>query len=208
MKRLAVVVLLAAAACGGSSTRTVKGRTVAVKRDPVKPAALKEFESAMRALRLGGPEANQTARARLEKALKRKSKLLADAEKVYLSVVDYQDLKWATAALYRVAQVYDGFAESLVNASTPKGLSADQAEAYRAALDTYVVTIQDKAVELFSAGYTKAIQMQVYDEYTAKIREALGRVASDKFPPEREARSRERTADRSLEPEMVTEVAR
>lgn len=69
MKRLAVVVLLAAAACGGSSTRTVKGRTVAVKRDPVKPAALKEFESAMRALRLGGPEANQTARARLEKAL-------------------------------------------------------------------------------------------------------------------------------------------
>ena len=146
--------------------------------------------------------------AQLEKALKRKSKLLAEAEKVYLSVVDYQDLKWATAALYRVAQVYDGFAESLVNASTPKGLSQEQADAYRMALDTYVVNIQMKAVELFSAGYTKAIQMQVYDEYTAKIREALGRVASDKFPPERESRSRERTGDRPLDPELVTEVAR
>jgi tetratricopeptide (TPR) repeat protein len=145
---------------------------------------------------------------KLDKALKLKSKLLADAEKVYLSVVDYQDLKWATAALYRVAQVYDGFAESLVNASTPKGLTQDQADAYRAALDTYVVNIQNKAVELFSAGYTKAIQMQVYDEYTAKIREALGRLASDKFPPERESRSRERTADRPLSPELITEVAR
>jgi len=36
--------------------------------------------------------------------------------------------------------------------------------------------------------------MQVYDEYTAKIREALGRLAGDKFPPERESRSRERIA--------------
>ena len=83
--------------------------------------------------------------AQLEKALKLKSKLLADAEKTYLSVVEYQDLKWATAALYRVGQVYDGFAESLVNAATPKGLPADQAQAYRDALDGYVVQIQDKA---------------------------------------------------------------
>jgi tetratricopeptide (TPR) repeat protein len=146
--------------------------------------------------------------AQLEKALKLKSKLLAEAEKAYGAVLDYQDLKWATAAMYRVAQVYDGFAESLVNASTPKGLTAEQADAYRMTLDTYVVNIQQKAVELFSAGYSKAIQMQVYDEYTAKIREALGRVAGDKFPPERESRSRERSADRPLNPDLVMEVAR
>jgi cellulose synthase operon protein C len=146
--------------------------------------------------------------AQLEKALKLKSKMLSEAESVYLSVVDYQDLKWATAALYRVAQVYDAFAESLVNASTPKGLTKDQAEAYRLALDTYVVNIQQKALQLFKAGYTKAIQMQVYDEYTAKIREALGRLDADNFPPERESRSRERSADRPLNPDMVTEVAR
>ncbi|MBA3453165.1 MAG: tetratricopeptide repeat protein, partial [Deltaproteobacteria bacterium] len=146
--------------------------------------------------------------AKLEKALKTKTKLLSEAEKVYTSVVDYQDLKWATAALFRVGQVYDGFAESLVNAATPKGLSADQQQAYRDALDVYVVDIQDKAVELFTAGYQKAIQMQVYDEYTAKIREALGRLNADKFPPEREARSRERIGDRPPSPEIVTEVSR
>ena len=83
-----------------------------------------------------------------------------------------------------------------------------QADAYRAALDTYVVNIQQKALQLFKAGYTKAIQMQVYDEYTAKIREALGRVAGDKFPPERESRSRERIGDRPPTPDLVTEIAR
>ena len=146
--------------------------------------------------------------AQLEKALKQKSKLLSEAEKTYLSVVDYNDLKWATAALYRVGQVYDGFAESLVNAATPKGLSPEQAQAYRDALDAYVVDIQGKAVELFTAGYQKAIQMQVYDEYTAKIRESLGRLAGDKFPPEREARSKERIGDRPPAADLVTEVAR
>ncbi len=146
--------------------------------------------------------------AKLNKALGQKSKLLADAEKIYLSVIDIGDLRWSTAAMYRIAQVYDGFAESLVNAGTPKGLTADQAQAYRDTLDMYVVNIQNKAVELFSAGYATAIKLQVYDEYTAKIREALGRLAADKFPPEREARSKERSGDRAPPLDFVTEVAR
>ncbi|HET9988004.1 MAG TPA: hypothetical protein VFQ65_05785, partial [Kofleriaceae bacterium] len=71
-----------------------------------------------------------------------------------------------------------------------------------------VVQIQDKAVEAFTVGYTKAIQMQVYNDYTAKIRESLGRLAAQKFPPEHESRSKERSGDRPPTPEMVTEVAR
>lgn len=67
MKWLVVIVFIAA--CGGG-TKTVKGRHAGDRRDPVKPAALKEFESAMRASRLGGPEANHTARVRLRAALK------------------------------------------------------------------------------------------------------------------------------------------
>ncbi len=68
-KKLLVVVALAAA-CGGGTTRKVKGgRTATAKREAIKPAAMKEFESGLRAMRLGGPEANETARARLKKAL-------------------------------------------------------------------------------------------------------------------------------------------
>jgi len=146
----------------------------------------------------------------LEKTLKAKGKMLGDAEKVYTSVIDYQDLKWATAALFRVGQVYDGFAEALATAASkpPSSLSADQVQAYQDGINAYVVDIQDKAVTLYTAGYQKAIQMQVYDEYTAKIREALGRLAAQKYPPERESRSHERIGDRPPVPELVTEIAR
>ena len=144
----------------------------------------------------------------LQHALKKKSELLGKAQAVYLSVVDYNDLHWATAALFRVGQIYDGFATELGNAPTPQGLSTADAQAYRDALDMYVVQIQDKANELFSTGYSKAIQMQVYDQYTAKIREALGRLAADKYPPERESRTGQRIGDRPLPTEVVKEVAR
>ena len=64
-----VGVLVLACACGASGTRTVRGGRTVTHRDPVKPAAMKQFESAMRAVRLGGPDASETARTRLKKAL-------------------------------------------------------------------------------------------------------------------------------------------
>jgi len=144
----------------------------------------------------------------LTKALKKKLDLLGKAKAVYESVTDYDDPKWATAALYRTGQIFDSFAEALTNTPTPAGLSEADATQYREAMDLVVVETQDKAVELFAAAYQKAIQIQVYDQYTAKIREALGRLAADKFPPEREARSHERFGDRPLGLDLVTEVAR
>jgi tetratricopeptide (TPR) repeat protein len=71
MKTILFVVALAA--CGGAkNSRQVVGAGGRTKehRDPVKPGARREFEAAMRAIRLGGPEADETARARLRSALK------------------------------------------------------------------------------------------------------------------------------------------
>ena len=57
---------LLVAACGGSSATRIKptaGRVA--KLDPVDPKAKREFEAGLRAMRLGGPDASETARARL-----------------------------------------------------------------------------------------------------------------------------------------------
>lgn len=76
MKR--VLILIALAACGGGTKHTDTagtGRTKKEKRDPINAAARKEFDAAMRAMRLGGPEASETARARLKAALKIDNKI-------------------------------------------------------------------------------------------------------------------------------------
>ena len=74
MKSLAIILIIALAACGGGGKRTTLGsggnKGAKVKRDPVKASARKEFEAAMRAFRLGGPEALETAKSRLKNAIK------------------------------------------------------------------------------------------------------------------------------------------
>lgn len=71
MKRLSLLLALALVACGGSATRRIgPGGARTVKLDPVNPKALAAFEGAMRTLRIGGPEARETAKGRLKDALK------------------------------------------------------------------------------------------------------------------------------------------
>jgi tetratricopeptide (TPR) repeat protein len=66
-----IAVALVAGACGGTAKQAAApaARAVGAKRDPINPRAAKEFEGAMRALRVGGPEAQDTARARLKAAV-------------------------------------------------------------------------------------------------------------------------------------------
>jgi tetratricopeptide (TPR) repeat protein len=70
MKYFIASLLLVIAACGGSTKKPdgPGGRKFS-RLDPVNPKAQKEFESAMRALRIGGPESLDTARGRLKAAL-------------------------------------------------------------------------------------------------------------------------------------------
>ena len=73
MRRAALCVVLLLAACGGGGGANRKvgaGGPKARVLDPVKPAAMKEFDAGLRALRLGGPEADETARERFEAAVK------------------------------------------------------------------------------------------------------------------------------------------
>jgi tetratricopeptide (TPR) repeat protein len=67
----AVVALGASWGCGGGQkhANAEAARPAGAKRDPISPKAAKEFEGAMRALRVGGPEAQDTAKARLKAAL-------------------------------------------------------------------------------------------------------------------------------------------
>jgi len=74
MKAILVFAVLATA-CGAAPQITPGGPHKAPKLDPVNPAAMKLFESAMRALRLGGPDSRDTAKMRLKGALEKDSKL-------------------------------------------------------------------------------------------------------------------------------------
>lgn len=81
MTRAGLGLLVLLAACGGGPARTVgtKAPTTAAAptapTDPIKPDARRQFEAAVRAMRLRGPESVETAKARFEEAVRLDDKL-------------------------------------------------------------------------------------------------------------------------------------
>lgn len=123
--------------------------------------------------------ASRTLRRRLE----RKSRLLADAARVFADVVRFEVAEWVTAALFRIGRSYERFADALREAPLPEGLSDDDAQRYLDQLARFVVPIEERALEAYEGGYRTALELGIYNRWTAALREALTRLNDVVYPP-------------------------
>ena len=124
----------------------------------------------------------------LAKVLEEKAKRLEEAKAIYLDVVTYKSPEWATASLLRIGQGYEAYAKAMRNAPVPRDLKEDEKQMYRDELEKVIVVIEDKALDAYRSGYTKALAIGVYNHHTQAIRQALSRLAENEFPKENEVR--------------------
>lgn len=133
--------------------------------------------------------------AKLGASLDRKAKLLGQAKDIYLDVLSYSTAEWTTASLFRIGQSYEGFAKGLRDYPIPKGLNQDQQDAYSEQLDTFALAFEEEAIGAYKSGYNRAMELGIYNTYTKKIREALGRLSAQEFPPIAEIGTETRAAE-------------
>jgi TolA-binding protein len=119
----------------------------------------------------------------LSQRLERKADLLKRASAALLDTAKLGVAEWTTASLYQVGSIYESFARSLMSAPAPANLSAQQAEEYRMQIDEFVVPIEEKSIEAYESGWNKAVSLGIFNSWTAKMREALGRLNGEAFPP-------------------------
>jgi hypothetical protein len=121
--------------------------------------------------------------SKLAQRLKRKADLLKRASSALLDTAKLGVAEWTTASLYQVGSIYESFAKALVNSPAPSGLSPEQAEEYRMQIDEFIVPIEEKSIEAYESGYRKALDLGIFNAWTAKMREALGRLNTEMYPP-------------------------
>ncbi len=118
--------------------------------------------------------------------LKQKAELLKQASALFLDVVSLGVAEWTTAALYQIGRTYETFSKSLKDAPPPSGLSDADKEQYQTQIDEFVVPIEERSLDAYENGWKKAIDLGIYNQWTAKMREALGRLNAELYPPFKE----------------------
>jgi hypothetical protein len=111
--------------------------------------------------------------------------------------------EWTTASLYQVGAIYESFAQALMRSPAPSTLSAQQAEEYKMQLDEFVVPIEEKSLEAYESGWQKALELGIFNAWTARMREALGRLNTEVYPPLSEVGFRLRSEAAGGLPELL-----
>ncbi len=119
----------------------------------------------------------------LKQRLRKKSELLKKAADAFLETAEIGVAEWTTAALYQIGFAYESFAKALLGSPPPDTLSAEEKELYAQAIDEFVIPIEERAIEAYESGWQKAIELGIFNQWTAKMRQALGRLNSELYPP-------------------------
>jgi tetratricopeptide (TPR) repeat protein len=123
----------------------------------------------------------------LKARLKQKTELLKDAAKVFLDCVSMGVAEWTTAALYQIGHVYEAFAKSLRDSPPPPEVKTeDQKSDYQAQIEEFAVPMEERSLDAYENGWKKAEDLGIYNTWTAKMRDALGRLNSELYPPFKE----------------------
>jgi tetratricopeptide (TPR) repeat protein len=139
-------------------------------------AVLREYES----VQIAGPTEGLTQR------LQRKAELLRRAATIFTDVVSFQVAEWVTAALFQIGRSFETFAADLNNQPIPEGFNEEEEASYRDQLYQFIIPMEQQAIDAYQGGYQKAIELQIYNRWTAKLREGLTRLDDQTYPPLRE----------------------
>ncbi len=123
----------------------------------------------------------------LKSRLKQKTDLLKDAAKAFLDCVSMGVAEWTTAALYQIGHVYESFAKALRDSPPPPEVKTDdQKSDYQAQIEEFAVPMEERSLDAYENGWKKALDLGIYNQWTAKMRDALGRLNSELYPPFKE----------------------
>ncbi len=122
----------------------------------------------------------------LKKRLEKKKNLLKEAGGVFADCAKMGAAEWTTAALYRIGYIFEGFANALKKVEPPPNTPPDQVEGFHEVVDPIATLFTEKAIDAYENGWKKAIELKIFNRWTAEMRVALSRLNDVEYPPIRE----------------------
>jgi len=103
----------------------------------------------------------------LAESMKLKRALMEDVIEAYTGAAEYGVAEVTTESTFRLAQVYESFADDVLESERPRDLDADALEQYELLLEEQVFPIEEKAIDLYKANTDRASD-GVWDEWVER----------------------------------------
>ena len=103
----------------------------------------------------------------LAESMKLKRSLMEDVIEAYTDASEYGVAEVTTESTFRLAQVYESFADDVMGSERPGDLDADALEQYELLLEEQVFPIEEKAIDLYKANTVRASD-GVWDEWVER----------------------------------------
>jgi TolA-binding protein len=103
----------------------------------------------------------------LAESMKLKRALMEDVIEAYTDAADYGVAEVTTESTFRLAQVYESFADDVMDSERPQDLDADALEQYELLLEEQVFPIEEKAIDLYKANTDRAPD-GIWDEWVER----------------------------------------
>ena len=116
----------------------------------------------------------------LKKNLKLKKERMQKALEAYGVAAESGVAEVATAAVYRSADLYTDFSQSLLKSQRPKGLNADETEQYNILLEEQAFPFEEKAIEIHEINSKRASQ-GIYDNHVKQSFAALAKLRPGRY---------------------------
>jgi tetratricopeptide (TPR) repeat protein len=103
----------------------------------------------------------------LAESMKLKRALMEDVIEAYTDAAEYGVAEVTTESTFRLAQVYESFADDVMESERPRDLDADALEQYELLLEEQVFPIEEKAIDLYKANTDRAAD-GIWDEWVER----------------------------------------
>jgi cellulose synthase operon protein C len=125
---------------------------------------------------------------RLIQLLKEKAALLKKAEGLFTQVVAAGHMEWASAALFRIGDMYAQFSDAIYKSPLPSNLNEKELEVYKQELQSLAYPIEDKALSAFKISHEMALRHRYFSQWSYKTVEFLRKLDPSNHPREEEVR--------------------
>ncbi|HZI16414.1 MAG TPA: tetratricopeptide repeat protein, partial [Myxococcus sp.] len=121
----------------------------------------------------------------LERSFTAKRNAVKSVNEAYARVYPYKRLEWTLAALYRRGNALERFANTIIETPVPpevKRLGDDAVVVYQEQLAQQTTTLEEAAVESYSATLAEARKNRISNDWTRRTLEALNRFRPKEYP--------------------------